>query len=106
MMGQLNILFYQHISIGNDIDLQIEAAWCFTNLAGSTRDHAAHILKAGGAYLITYLRGSNVLLQDLCAWTLGNLAGDCEECKTIMLDQGAVDPLVHLLKVGTFWYMC
>ena len=83
---------------GGDIDLQIEAAWCFTNLAGSTRDYAVRVLKASGAYLITYLRGSNVLLQDLCAWTLGNLAGDCEECRRIMLDQGAVDPLVILLK--------
>ena len=91
-----------HISTGGDIDLQIEAAWCFTNLAGSTREYAVRVLKASGAYLITYLSGSNVLLQDLCAWTLGNLAGDCEECRRMMLDQGAVDPLVHLLKVVTF----
>ncbi|XP_028408027.1 importin subunit alpha-2-like [Dendronephthya gigantea] len=83
---------------GIDVDLQTEAAWCFTNLAGSTQKHAVRILKASGAYLITYLRGSNVLLQDLCAWTLGNLAGDCEECKKIIMDQGGINPLVHLLR--------
>ena len=84
---------------GNDAELQIEAAWCLTNLAGATQQHASRILKATGAYLITYLKGQNVQLVDLCAWTLGNLAGDSEECRRMLRDQGAVDPLLNLLKV-------
>lgn len=74
-----------------------------TNLAGSVQDHAIRIQKAVGAYLVTYLRSSNVLLQELCAWTLGNLAGDCDDCRRIMLDQGAIDYLVYLLNVGRFY---
>lgn len=83
---------------GNDAELQIEAAWCFTNLAGATQQHGLRILMASGAYLITYLKGQNVQLVDLCGWTLGNLAVDSEECRRILRDQGAVDPLLNLLK--------
>ena len=81
------------------MQLQVEAAWCLTNLAASTHKHAVQIAKICGAYLITYLQSSNVILQDLCAWTVGNLAGDCEECRCIVIDQGAVHSLVKLLKV-------
>lgn len=85
---------------GNDAELQIETAWCFTNLTGSTQEHAIRILKACGAYLVTYLKGQNVQLLDLCAWTLGNLAGDSKECRKMLIDQGAIDPLLNLLRVN------
>ena len=41
------------------------------------------------------------LLQDQCAWALGNLAGDSAECRSLLHAQGAVDPLVKLLQVYT-----
>ncbi|XP_046840163.1 importin subunit alpha-9-like isoform X2 [Xenia sp. Carnegie-2017] len=94
--GAIEVLV-KHLT-GKEVQLQVEAAWCLTNLAASTHKHAVQIAKICGAYLITYLQSSNVILQDLCAWTVGNLAGDCEECRCIMIDQGAVHSLVKLLK--------
>ena len=88
---------------GNDSELQIEAAWCFTNLTGAIGENSLRIVKVAGAYLVTYLTSHSIQLQDLCAWTLGNLAGDGKECREMLRSQGIVSPMIHLLKVLQ-WY--
>lgn len=40
-----------------------------------------------------------VVLQDQCAWALGNIAGDSVECRKILHSQGCLPPLVKLLEV-------
>ena len=40
-----------------------------------------------------------LLLQEQCAWALGNIAGDGEECRDLLISQGVIDPLIKLLKV-------
>ncbi|KAH3894055.1 uncharacterized protein LOC127861681 [Dreissena polymorpha] len=83
---------------GNDVELQHEAAWCLTNISAGNTDHALSVAKSAAPYLITYLSSNNPLMQDQCAWALGNLAGDSPECRTMMQAQGAVVPLVTLLQ--------
>ena len=48
---------------GADPDLQLDAAWCLTNMAAGTHDHALAVLKAAGPYLVTYLSSGNTPLQ-------------------------------------------
>lgn len=84
---------------GNNAQLQLEAAWCITNLATGVHDDTMKVLKASAAYLITYLTGQNVQLQDQCAWALGNFSGDSQECRDILRAQGIIVPMVDLLKV-------
>ncbi|XP_020615337.1 importin subunit alpha-9-like [Orbicella faveolata] len=83
---------------GNNAQLQLEAAWCITNLATGVHDDTMKVLKASAAYLITYLSGQNVQLQDQCAWALGNFSGDSQECREILRAQGIIVPMVKLLK--------
>ena len=40
------------------------------------------------------------LFKDKCAWSLGNLAGDCAELRDAVVQLGALKPLVALLKVN------
>ena len=87
-----------HLSC-SDTELQLEAAWCITNLATGMHEDTMKVLKASSSYLITYLSGQNVQLQDQCAWALGNLAGDSQECRDILRAQGIIVPMVNLLKV-------
>lgn len=51
------------IFMGNDPELQLEAAWCLTNLAAGTDDHTNAVIKCAAPYLITYLSSGNSSLQ-------------------------------------------
>jgi len=45
-----------------------------------------------------------VVSQDQCAWAIGNLAGGGDACREMLCAQGAVVPLVNLLKVFRVWH--
>jgi hypothetical protein len=83
--------------ISGSSDVQIEAAWCLTNLSAGSHKHTKSVLKAAGAYLVTYLDSSDRRLQDQCAWAIGNIAADCLSFRQVLLAQGAVHALVPLL---------
>lgn len=42
---------------GNNIENQLEAAWCVTNLSAGTHEDTIIVLKATAPYLITFLSG-------------------------------------------------
>ncbi|XP_022110502.1 importin subunit alpha-1-like isoform X2 [Acanthaster planci] len=84
---------------GHDPALQLQAAWCITNMSASIHDHCILVLQSAAPYLVTYLSGQNAALQDQCCWALGNLAGDGPECRDRLVAQGAIKPLINLLKV-------
>ena len=86
---------------GTDSQLQLEAAWCITNMCASNHKHTKTIIRAAAPYLITYLSSDNEMLQDHCAWALGNMAGDSKECRDLLKVQGIVHPLVKLLTVSS-----
>ncbi|XP_074641679.1 uncharacterized protein LOC141899333 [Tubulanus polymorphus] len=86
------------ILTGLDTELHLESAWCLTNISAGMHEHAKITLKMAAPYLITYLSGSNPVMQDQCAWALGNIAGDSEECRDVLKHQGIIPPLVELLK--------
>ena len=51
------------IYTGNDPELQLEAAWCITNISAGTHQHAQAITKFVAPYLVTYLSSSIHQLQ-------------------------------------------
>ena len=83
--------------ISGSSDVQIEAAWCLTNISAGSHKHTKSVLKAAGAYLVTYLESSDQRLQDQCAWAIGNISADCLSFRQVLLAQGAVHALVPLL---------
>jgi len=48
---------------GLELNLQLDAAWCLTNMAAGTDDHALVVIKHAGAYLVTYLSSGNTPMQ-------------------------------------------
>jgi len=48
---------------GLELNLQLDAAWCLTNMAAGTDDQALVLIKHAGAYLITYLSSGNTPMQ-------------------------------------------
>ena len=48
---------------GLELNLQLDAAWCLTNMAAGTDDQALVVIKHAGAYLVTYLSSGNTPMQ-------------------------------------------
>jgi len=48
---------------GSEPSLQLDVAWCLTNMAAGTDEHALVVIKHAGAYLITYLSSGNTPMQ-------------------------------------------
>ncbi|XP_057296422.1 uncharacterized protein LOC130625358 [Hydractinia symbiolongicarpus] len=86
---------------GPDSTLQLEAAWCVTNMSANDHEHMPMIVKATAPYLVTYLQSGSVLLQDQSGWALGNMAADGEEIRKVLKAQGVISPLISLVKSDT-----
>jgi importin subunit alpha-1 len=77
---------------------QLEAAWCITNIASSSHDHTMSIIGAVPD-LINYLSPhfiNNSILQEQCAWALGNIAGDCVAFCRLLVRNGALTPQLKI----------
>ncbi|ELU07006.1 hypothetical protein CAPTEDRAFT_224969 [Capitella teleta] len=85
----------------SDSDLQLDAAWCLTNIAAGLETHESTVLTHAGPYLVTYLSSGNPPLQDQCAWAIGNIAGGDTKHRDILRDQGAIQALINLLQSST-----
>lgn len=86
----------------NDSNLQVEAAWCITNLSAGSDHHCNVALKASAPYLITYLDGQNIELKDHCCWALGNMAANGTECQTMLQRLGLLTPLVNIIMTCSY----
>jgi hypothetical protein len=77
--------------------LQIEAAWALTNIASTDR---TKLVVEGGALpqLIRLLMSGNSDIREQCAWCLGNIAGDCTDLRDMVLQNGALTPILANLQ--------
>ena len=48
---------------GLDAEMQLESAWCLTNIAAGTDSHASVVVRHAGPYLVTFLSSVNIPLQ-------------------------------------------
>lgn len=81
-----------------EVSCQLEALACLTNLACGNHKATFRVLRAAGPYLVTFVNGSNPLLQEQSAWCLANVAMDCDKCRELMQFQGASHALVKALQ--------
>lgn len=78
-----------------------QVIWCLTNVAAGSNEQTREVLTAG-PYIITFiLPGASDKLKEQACWVLGNIAADCDEFRNTLLGQGAVVPLVQILREAT-----
>lgn len=86
--------FVQMLSCGDKPDVQLEAAWALTNIAST--DYTGVVAESGAIPIfVNLLTNPSADVRDQSAWCLGNIAGDCPELRNMVLDAGAMQPLIQ-----------
>ncbi|KAL3690654.1 hypothetical protein R1sor_004305 [Riccia sorocarpa] len=85
------------LAFGSSEEQLLEAAWSLTNIASGEHDLTRAVLPAL-PMLISHLGDkSSVAVAEQCAWAIGNVAGEGEEMRDILLSQGVLRPLARLM---------
>ena len=77
-------------------DMQIESAWCLTNIACGDSAQTEHVLGAV-PFLIQLLSCQDTALQEQACWALGNIAGDADEHRSLLVAGGSVPAIAELM---------
>ncbi|CAA6654783.1 unnamed protein product [Spirodela intermedia] len=94
--GAINLLV-QCLSFGSPDEQLLEAAWCLTNIAAGGSEQTRSLLPALPLLIAHLGEKSLVPVAEQCAWALGNVAGEGEELRNILLAQGALLPLARMM---------
>ncbi|THU53649.1 hypothetical protein C4D60_Mb10t16670 [Musa balbisiana] len=90
-------LLVQCLSFGSPDEQLLEAAWCLTNIAAGEPEETKSLVPALPLLVAHLGEKSSVPVAEQCAWALGNVAGEGDELRNILLAQGALLPLARLM---------
>ncbi|KAK4481055.1 hypothetical protein RD792_011925 [Penstemon davidsonii] len=94
--GAMTILV-QCLSFGSPDEQLLEAAWCLTNIAAGKPEETKALLPALPLLIAHLGEKSTTPVSEQCAWALGNVAGEGEELRNVLLSQGALLPLARMM---------
>ena len=78
--------------------LQFEAAWVIIEIAAGTSDHIKTVIEVGAVPIFVHLLTSpNDNVREQAVFALGLIAGDSPPCRDIVLQAGAMQPLLQQL---------
>ncbi|XP_051113850.1 importin subunit alpha-9 [Andrographis paniculata] len=95
-VGAMSTLI-QCLSFGSPDEQLLEAAWCLTNIAAGKPEETKALLPALPLLIAHMGEKSPLPVAEQCAWALGNVAGEGEELRNILLSQGALQPLARMM---------
>ncbi|GLT89725.1 hypothetical protein SLE2022_077000 [Rubroshorea leprosula] len=75
----------------------LEAAWCLPNIAAGKPEETKALLPALPLLVAHLGEKSSLPVAEQCAWALGNVAGEGEELRNVLLSQGALLPLARMM---------
>ncbi|KAM7468164.1 hypothetical protein LguiB_015726 [Lonicera macranthoides] len=90
-------LLAQCLSFGSPDEQLLEAAWCLTNIAAGKPEETKALLPALPLLIAHLGEKSSLPVAEQCAWALGNVAGEGEDLRNILLSQGALLPLARMM---------
>lgn len=86
------------LTFEDDPDVQLESAWCLTNIASGTSDQTASIVSNGAVpRLVELLENSqNLDVLEQSVWALGNIARDNDSYRDLVLSHNALSYIVDI----------
>ena len=79
--------------------IQFEVLWCLTNIASGKAEHVQALVDKGTLPIFISLLGSNEAnIVEQSIWALGNIAGEDSFFKSMIMKEGALNPLMKILE--------